>query len=630
MAQPRTQQRTPQDKKVSFRMQSRLSSAKANEFQLIKGFTGGYRNREDITVLPPGIMVQGSQNVLTNTFERLGVRRGYTRDGQSDVAIAPILSSTDWLKYTGEVVHLRAGFNTSGSNGKMQFRYVATAGDKWSGHTFTAGQIYWIDLMTGQLLFVDGSPQIYDWSGSITTLASATANTITKTGTGTWSSLGTYNAGTREVLINGTTYAYTGGESTLTLTGVSPSPAAEPAQSVIVQKVRTTANSAMTAIPSAFKNALIATVDPNQILIGTLDSQDVYLSQDNDYTNYSFSAGGRKPGEGALSTLINPPTGFLAQKEKTYVSSGQDSWYESATTDSADLLTQDFGFDKLKTTGLQSAQSQALITKIKNKLVFLSFEPIINTLGTETNYLNDPQTNDISYPIVNDINGYNFTDGSMIYFKQFVYVAVPRENRVLIYNMTNPANPYWEAPQVMPISRFSVIDGELYGHSYQVGETYKMFNGFNDNGQPIIAAAKFAFNNYGTRSSSKSFNEFFIEGYISQNGTLNLGIQYDVDGCSTIVSYPILGTDRRIVCLNNDSNSLGKKPLGSFPLGGNLYVQSSLATPPKFRVIKTFPRVPFYEEQTSFFSDQIDFRWELIAFGGSATPTSEGNNSITE
>ncbi len=641
-------QKSVREKKTSYKASSSLGAAKANEFPLIRGFHGGYRNREDITVLPPNIMVVGSQNVLTNTFERLGIRRGYTLDGQANVAIAPILSSFDWQRHTGDTAHLRAGFNTSGVNGKLQFRYVAAAGDQWMGNVFTEGQVFWIDLMTGLslvnfnftdfwdfntelislLLFVNGSSNIFDWSGATTTLLSATVNTITKTGIETWAEIGALKNGGRAVLINGNVYTYTGGEGTTTLTGVAPSPAAEPVQSVIVQQVRTTANAAIAGLPATFKNTLIANLR-NQIYIAAEKNQSVYVSKTNNFKDYTFGTP-RLVGEGAILTLDGVPTALSPQQSYMYISAGQDQWYATQFQLSADNTAESLTVDRLKTTGLQASQSQAWTTKIKNRLCFLSFEPIFNTLGTEQNYLNDPQTSDISYPIVNDMNGYSFTDGSLIYFKQFVYIAVPQESKVLIYNMTDPSSPYWEAPQVLPISRFSVIDGELYGHSYQVGETYKLFNGFNDNGQPITAIATFAFNNFGTRSASKSFNEFYVEGYISQNGTLTLGIQYDVDGCSTDVAYPILGTDRRIVCLNTDSNSLGKKSLGKFPLGGNLFIQSSLATPPKFRVIKTFPRVPFYEEQTTFSSDQIDFRWELIAFGGSGTPTSEGNNPIKE
>lgn len=789
---------------------------KASEFSIISGFKSGYRNREDKTVLPPGILVQGSQNVLTNTFNRVGIRRGFTLDGQADTAIAPILSSFDWERHTGNTRHLRGGFNTTGTNAQLQYRYVANAGDSWDGNVFTQDQVYWIPLVQNEnnalfrfcdfwdfdnelkdlLLFVNGKSQIWEWSGGVTTLksssnaagviqtfdqpgvvltasitsggagylvgdiirlttggnnaainvtgatvfpsfppgvitsitvasggtgyatgagqpavgghgdsatinvtsvssnagtgytigdvltavgggnnatfrvadvsstgqitsltlltpgsgysvatvnlsggsgASATLNItaiaqgyIEKNGTTSWAEEGFYNLeGGRAVVINNNIYTYTGGETTTFITGISPDPTGEAIGSVIHQNPVITINAQTEGLPIEFSNVLIANLK-NQIYIGGSENQSVYVSQTNNYKDYTFSTPVRSPGEGAILTLDAVPTALSPQKEQMYISAGQDQWYLTQFQLSGDLSSESLNIERLKTTSLQGTQSQELLTKIKNNLCFVSFEPIVNILGTAQNYLNDPQTQDLSYSIVNDMNTYNFGDGSIAYHKQFVYLAVPKQGIVLIYNMTDPEHPYWEAPQILPISRFSVVDGELYGHSYQVGETYKLFNGFNDNGAPIAAAAVFSFNNHGTPSYPKNFTRYYVEGYISSNTELALGIQYDVDGCGTIKETTILGTDKRIVCLNTGDNSLGKKSFGKFPLGGNLTLQSSLDTPPKFRVVKTFSPTSFYEEQTGFFSDSIDARWEILRFGAAAYPASEGNNAITE
>lgn len=785
----------------------------ASEFVITEKFQGGYRNREDITVLPPGVMIEGSQNVLTNTFERIGIRKGYTLDGQANTDIAPILAATDWDRHTGDTRHLRAGFNTTGSNGKHQFRYVAEASQSWSGNSFTAGQVFWIDLMTSltsvefnyspfwnasdaqdELLFVNGSSNIYSWSGGVTTFASASnaagsiaslalttgaiasvnatptvagtgytnGDTLTvttggglgtvqvtsvggggevltivlvsgghnyttgtgkavtggsginctieitaivtpgtgyalndvltitggggaggtvkvtgqsggvisaiqlitpgtgystgsllattggtgtgalvdiltiatgyieKQGTTTWAEEGFYISGTRSVTINGTVYTYTGGEGTLFLTGISPNPttAGYTAGSVIFQTVRTTSNLAMTGIPATLENKLIAVLN-NQTYVTGANNNSVYVSNVNDYTDYSFTSPVRVVGEGALLTLDAVPAALTPQENVMYISAGKDQWYQTIFTLSADLTAESLTINRLKTTTLQGAQSQAFCTKIKNNIAYLSFEPIINSLGLVQDILSFPQTTDLSFPIVNDMNTYNFTDGSCFYFKQFIYIAIPQENIVRIYNMTNPNNPYWEAPQILGLSRFSVIDGELYGHSYQVGETYKLFTGYNDNGGAIEAVAKFSFNGYGARFYSKSFNEFFVDGYIGTNTTLNLEMQYDLDGCATNTSIPIAGNDTRIVCSFSSSASLGKVSLGKNPLGGDLLVQE-VPVPPYFHVIKTFPRIPFYFHSPSFRSIGIDQQWDIISFGGAATPTSEGNNAITE
>ncbi len=56
--------------------QQRVNPGKANEHDIISSFKLGYRHREDQTNLPPNVMVDGSQNVLTNTAGRISSRKG--------------------------------------------------------------------------------------------------------------------------------------------------------------------------------------------------------------------------------------------------------------------------------------------------------------------------------------------------------------------------------------------------------------------------------------------------------------------------------------------------------------------------------------------------------------------------
>lgn len=613
-------------------------ASKETEYNLVSEYKLGYRNREDITNLPSGVLVAGSQNVLTNVADRVAIRQGFTLDGQSSTNVGGFPASYDWQRHTGDERNLRAGQLTTSNNGVLQCRYVATAGDYYNGTTFTADQVYWITLKSamtsvalnfsefwdfttekaGFLLWVDGSSNIYEWSGVITTLASAGAATITKTGTSTWAEIGVYTAGTRKVTINGTEYTYTGGETTTTLTGVTPTPVAETVQSVIFQTIRVTANSAMTSIPATFANALIAN-NYNNIYIGSLTDSTVYVSKINNYKDYSFATP-RVVGEGALWTLDNPPIGFISQEDNLYITAGKDFWYQEKRTLSSDLTKESLEFKRLKTGSKQGAKSQAMITKMKNQVVFISNEPTMDELGRVEQILGTPQSMNMSDSIKLDFDSYDFTDASVFYFKYFIYVAIPRHNTIRMFNIVKG---YWEAPQILPIGRFSVIDGELYGHGYSISETYKMFDGYTDNGKSMEAIAMFSFMNYETRTALKSFNKFFTEGYIDSNTTLTLGIQYDINGCSTVTSYDIIGNDSQLVCLGGatDDSSLGKISLGKRSLGGSSTFSSSTATPPKFRWIQTFPQIDFFEYQPSFSSIGIGQRWEILAWGGAGGVT---------
>lgn len=832
----------PQPKPTSFGTARKLGQAKTKEFSLVTQFLRGYRNREDVTNLPEGVLIAGSQNVLTDVTGRVGNRRGYTLDGASSTVIAPILSAFDWEQHTGITQHLRAGFlSSAGNDGKLQFRYVASAGDYYNGTTYTAGQVAWLDLLTGlsstkfnftdywdntflqsHLLFVDGANSaINEWSGGVATLASATSTSITINGSQSWAELGFYSTvqtvgntatlfnitntsgntwrytysylGTVSVtaagntvtgtgtqftktfaigdyfvltdtgeyykisaiaddthltitggaflltipnghywrgvqssgasrvietgsydpnitaallpiglninitspggfnplntgkftitgsgvqyfevtnasgvaennkplngsityvgaapfqqnsfVMNGVTYSATGGWETNTVVGVLPDPTANDhtTNSIIYQTPIISGNGGiqgLASFPNNFSCDLIANLR-NQIYVGSLTNNTFYVSKTNNYRDFGYSTPVRGVGQGAAVTLDGRTTAFVPQEDYMTIFAGKDQIYQTDFTLSADLTNESFQVLRLKTTAGQGTQSQGLTTKIANDVAYVSNEPIVNTLGRVDNVVLTPQITDISYSIVNDINNYNFADGSACYFQKYLFVAVPKEGLVRIYNMTNDTvqsngqvigNYYWEAPQLLPISCFSIIDGELYGHSYQTSESYKLFSGWSDNKHPIEAIAAFSYQSFGTRDNSKSGNSCYVEGYINPNTTLMGTINYDYNAVSGTAIFEISGTDTRIVSSITDDSSLGKKSLGKAGLGQDSF-QDPTAMPPKFRVFKTFPRTPFYEESTVFSSAGKDYQWSILSFGINQTPTSEGNNAITE
>ncbi len=717
-----------------------LQNGKLDDFTLVTGFTYGYRHREDRTNMAPGVLTVGSQNVLTNTSGRVGVTKGFSLDGAASTVLAPILASFDWQMHTGEERHLRAGFLTSaGNDGKLQYRYVDTD-----------GTVEWRDLMTGltsvsfnftdwwnstlfqnNLLFVNGSSNIYRWTGGITTVASVTASvtgvissivlnaagtgyhvndiitiggagtgatfkvltlsgsaiatmqqltggsgyvvttgvattvspaggtgatvdvlsivtggTITKEGSQTWSEVGFENTSStlvQSITIHGVSYSYYGGANTNTLFGVSPDPSlASPAiiaGDIAHQTVVTVPNSTTTGLPATLANSLIGNLK-NQIYIGSLVNNQVYVSKINTFTDYSFTTPVRKVGEGAILTLDSTPVAFVPQEDAMYISAGKDQWYSTQFQLSSDLASETLTIQRLKTTTQQGAQSQALTSKIRNNVVFVSFEPILNSLGRVSDVVLTPQVSDLSFPIVDDMNSYDFTDGDVFYYRNYIYVAIPQESVVRVYNMTNAQdsansdvsdpNFYWEAPLTLPISRFSIIDGDLYGHSYQTSESYKLFDGYNFNGAPIDARAVFSYQNYGTRSHKKGFNEFYSEGYISPSTTLTLTNTYEIDGCSNNRMYDLSGTNNQFVCIIGNNSSLGKSSLGKNPLGSSLEQTSANELPPKFRWIRTFPDQYFYEHQIAYSSLGVDQQWEILSFGPQLLPVVDTNINIKE
>lgn len=608
---------------------------RAAEFALVDSFKFGYRNREDVTNLPPGVLITGSKNVLTNVSERIQIRQGYALDGAISAVISPVSNSFDWQTRNLGERHLRVGGITSaGNDGKLQYRYVDSLGAvTWRDLTVNLTTVaynfttFWDSTENlRECVFVNGTSFIFRWNGAITTLLSATANTITKAGD-TWLDTGFYSAGNKKVIINGTEYTYTGGEGTTTLTGVSPSPIAEPVGSIIHQSVVTTANSSLTGPPATFPNGLIKVLN-NQIFLGALTSSVLWISKVNSLTNYSSSVP-RQSGEGGTLILDDNLVAFEPQENFMYVYAGKDLVYNvnfELQTSTVGVTYEQVNALALKTGRRQAAISQAYVSHMKNDIIVVTNETTVDRLGrVDPQSLATPQVENISDSIKLDIDSYDFTGGSIFYYRFYIYVAVPAEGLVLVFNLTTNS---WEAPQTLPITRFYVVEGELYGHSAQTFESYKLFTGYADRvypgfvGFPIDANWVFSYQNYGSRSTLKSATRFYVEGYINQNTVLNTNITYELDGCATMKMFEIDGDDRRVVCLSPDSASLGKVGLGKVKLSGT-GPTSIQNLPPKFRAILTFTNTDFFEVSPSFSVYGTDQRAELLAFGLAAVESTQ-------
>lgn len=467
---------------------------------------------------------------------------------------------------------------------------------------------------------------------------------ITLQGTNTWAQLGFYTSTTnRSVIINGVVFTYTGGESTLTITGVNPDPTAQglAAGMPIVQGVINIPNSSITGIPATFGQNLIASMN-NQIWYGSTTSRAVYMSKQNNFTDVSFSSP-RLPGEGGVFYLDATPTGFgvlesnsknQSQNDAMLVSAGTDFWYQFVFTLSTNLQNESVVVRRMETSAQSAAQTQGAIAKVKKNLVSLSFEPTLDYVAN-LEKIEGPKTLPISDPVKNDFNSYNFANVHALFFQSNVYVAVPKQSLLLIYNL---AKGYWEAPQILPIQRLSIIGGLLYGHSNQVNETYRLFYGTNDNGNPINAIAAFSYHNYGMPTDKKNFTEVMVEGYISSNTTLATNILYDFGGATGIKTKNINGNgvyfsagnvnvplNRKTIFNPAVDPDLGKNQLGGQPIGTIPPLATTLA---KFRIILTFSKLDFWECQIVFQSNDIDQQWELLKFGPAIVPSGADNNEI--
>jgi hypothetical protein len=587
-------------------------------FSLVQNFRG-YSTKLDKTNLDDQFLVDGSQNVLINDDEKVSIRDGYSLLGAASTDTNPIESSFDWQ-------HSKNGeWNLRSYDDELEV-YLGTVdgvavdawtriADSWTAVDFSFAQ--WWDTSEGIdiLLFVNGNDQIYDWSGGVTTLASANANSITKNGSDTWAVARFLTSGTRKVLINGTEYTYTGGEGTTTLTGVTPNPSGEAADSVVTQVIRTNDNEpADGAINDHIR------VKDNQVYVGGLKNQEVSVSKNSDFTDYTFSSP-RVNGEGALLTLDNPPTGFAPQGDTMLISAGRNSWYQTKfqTIDVGGTLSETLEVEKLKTQPELAAQSQDLILELGDQIVFVAFDNTLRSIGSVPDLIG-LQIRTLSDPIKPDFDAATFTNGHINFNDNRIYIALPNDDEVFILQFKQEADGttsvFWQPPQILPLRRIAIVGGLTHGHSSGAPESYKLFDGTNDNGNSISWNMSFAYRNYGDRINLKTFDNYYSEGYISANTVATMILNYNFDGFTQQLEKDIDGNDEELLFQPEEDNSLGNDDLGDVSLGGS--GASGTDQNPKFRVIHELVPQDFYELQVVYFGDSDDAQFEILAHGANA------------
>lgn len=442
----------------------------------------------------------------------------------------------------------------------------------------------------------------------LTTEAAGAAVVVKRPGA-TWGESRFLSAGS--ININGTDFAYTGGTDTATLTGMTAVPGSL-AGVIVFQSVVVSSPGHLDGL----KLDLIGMIN-NYIFYGSTISRAITISSADDYTDFTFTVPLRKPGEGFDMSTDSPPTAFVNDEDVMWISGRKNAWYKVSFVLAADQGSESITIEKLKTATGQGAQSDGVIIHIKNSVAFLSFEPTIDTLGNVQNLLNTSTAVPISYEIRDDLLNYNFTDAHGIFYQNQIFITLPREAKVLIYNTFES---FWQPPQDLAIGRLALIDIDgsgtqvLCGHSAESNETYQLFapGCYNDNGAPINFVAAFGYDNFGTRFTPKNADEFATELYGSPNTVVKDTVVYDYKGATAIRPFFIDCSDESIRFAPVQGGGFGENEIGSQPLG-------SLTTPiddlSKIKVVNETTIQDFFERQRIFSCSSIDARFSIIAYG---------------
>ena len=603
----------------------------------------GYKTASDPANTDKRLLIAGSKNVLIDFQKKVKIRSGYERFGIANTSLTPIRNAWTWWTSTGFQAPQRFYDDELEIYLGTVDTYAVNAWTRVSASWSTTEKLRpatWFDATENLDLqiMVIGDDNLYEWNGAVATIASATANTITKNGTTTWAQNRFYTTRNKIVVINGTEYTYTGGESTTTLTGVTPDPSGEAANSVAVQKIVTQTNK-----PAANRNNHTIYNFENQIVVGSEDDEEVYMSANDSYYDFTFSSP-RVPGEGVLLTLSGTTRAISSLGSDLLIFSGRSTIFRTQFNqlDVGSTLTETLKVKKFDVGEDQGALSQESVIPIGNSLIYLTNEVALRSINSpdDANGVNPKR---LSTPIKPDFDAENwFTtagvpDIFMAWYKNTLFITANQESRMYMLNYIEDADGklkrYWNPPQILPVGAMSIIEladdnGEirsrLYGHSNAVPETYLLFEGASDgvyDGMavadkiPIDAKAVYAYL-ADKEGLLKSFDEYYVRGEITPNtDDLLMTINYDYEGGTQTIEQTIDGNDENILEGNVQINSLAQQSLAVNPLGSFLNPPSNAR---KFRVIKEFAKEDFFEINVSFSTNSVDRYWAIISHGSNA------------
>ncbi len=457
-----------------------------------------------------------------------------------------------------------------------------------------------------------------------------TVGTITKTDpTISWAQSGFTTSGTKTVVISGTTYTYTGGESTATLLGVSPDPAAIVVGSIAIQSVITEST-----LPSSSMNSDFLKVINNQVHVGSYTSRLVYISSSTGFLNYTVPTP-RTAGSPELITLDSTAKGIGVRAGQAHIGFGTSSWAVVSYTDLTvgTTATQQTNVSVKPVANLQAPLAHEFIANVGNNIVYLGQDHQLRAFG-EFNNLFTPAYPSYSQDIQTELVEEDFTGGGVASIGEFTYITAPVSGKTYLYQVRQfvdnggnvVAERLWHSPFVWNATRIDEIDGTVVAFSNANPQVYEVWNTeqFYDDSpsdEPLPYECILALSYRSPRRQGLiSFDKSYSEGYIAEGSELGLRMNYNYQGDLNVLEAPVNSISRpAYIFQGTGAPSLGDSSLGDETIGNGLQLsddpQDAL---PKFKVINNWNVQNCFEYQPIYFSNATNAQWEILAMGTNA------------
>lgn len=573
----------------------------------------GYQTKIDPQKIPTGANPAG-QNTTVENGDRVSVRQyGYEVVGTGVDTADPITSLHTFRKRNGDNILMR-------SRGTY-LEYFDETAQEWSSlrdNGVDGARYGYADYnintdLRSYVYFGNATDDFARWTGATTQLSSALSigdPTISVTDAFDFFATGTVRLCDTDLVYTSKTDTTITLASNSTIDCASGKPIAQ----------------AIEEFPSNPKGNLYINAN-NRIFIAGVTStpQAVYFSKYGDAETYlttlvsdstADAAGIFNLGEGGGGVI-----GFALDEGSIYIFK-KSIIYKATLSDSLYTLEPLKPFDgKSQTVG---AVDEDLIFTGGNGVYFVSAEGEVMNL-TRVDNVDYPQIIPISDIIKPTTDNIVFDNGAGISFKDRAFFSarsgedITTNDTILVWN---DRVGVWDSPLIgWSASAFTIYDNgegeELYFGDATTANVYKVIrDDYLDNGFPFTASWSsklFTFNDAGIPESYMSeMNNVYVEGYISENTTLNITLNLDEGGVTQSFTTQISGTDSEYIFDATPVNVFGRHPFGYLPFGTSDGVNKK-----KFRVYlnKDFRAYPFYTAQLEFVSETENSYWEITSFG---------------
>lgn len=281
--------------------------------------------------------------------------------------------------------------------------------------------------------------------------------------------------------------------------------------------------------------------------------------------NFYYDLTPRKPGQGYIYQLPSNFWAMAPQEKEMYVNTAYGYWGYVETVLSADLQSEKVSFTPLKQPSSSKVIFPYMIDYLDDVLIYVTENKQLDQIGRKQ-FLELPQTSNLSQPVANDFLDLTFENGSMKYFDKTLWITSPLEGKMLCYD-NHPDNNYWQPPQVIPENGIlSIVNNTLITHSNVSDQTLTLFTGNDgDNETSYLVKIYTAYNSFQNRWRKKLSNMSFIEGYITGAPPLKGIVVLGVNGCSGAFDHDVVP----VLCARSSDAPFGEGTFGSHGFGND-------------------------------------------------------------